>query len=191
VKKVFAILLAVALFAATRLIKAQEQAAKLEAYGGYYYARFNVNANVPGVGPSETFNGNGGGGQLEYNANNWLGAVGDLAGYGATSTANGQLVGGAFTYLLGPRVNFRRGKVTPFAQTLFGGIRTTDGIGQSGPENNFAMTAGGGIDFKVSRHVSFRPVQAEYFMTKIPDGLNNRQNNLRVGAGIVIRLGRE
>jgi opacity protein-like surface antigen len=88
-------------------------------------------------------------------------------------------------------VNFRRGKVTPFAQTLFGGIRTTDGIGHSGPENNFALTTGGGIDFKVSRHVSVRPVQAEYFMTKIPDGLNNRQDNLRVGAGIVLRLGRE
>jgi outer membrane immunogenic protein len=88
-------------------------------------------------------------------------------------------------------VNFRRGKVTPFAQTLFGGIRTTDGIGRSGPENNFAMTAGGGVDFRVSKHVSIRPVQAEYFMTKIPDGLNNRQNNLRVGAGIVLRLGRE
>jgi hypothetical protein len=32
-------------------------------------------------------------------------------------------------------------------------------------------------------------VQAEYFMTKIPDGLNNRQNNFRLGAGIVIRFG--
>jgi hypothetical protein len=26
--------------------------------------------------------------------------------------------------------------------------------------------------FKVSRHVSVRPSQAEYFMTKLPDGLN-------------------
>ena len=53
------------------------------------------------------------------------------------------------------------------------------------------MTAGGGIDFKVSRQISVRPVQAEYFMTKIPDGLNNRQNNLRLGAGVVFRLGRD
>jgi hypothetical protein len=36
-----------------------------------------------------------------------------------------------------------------------------------------------------------RPIQAEYFMTKIPDGLNNRQDNLRIGAGIVLRLGRK
>ncbi len=179
------------LFAAAPATKAQEQASKLELYGGYHYARFNVNASAVGGASSETFNGNGRGGQLEYNANNWLGVVGDLGGYAATSTVNGALVGGAFTYLFGLRVKFRRGKATPFVQTLFGGIRTTDGIDRSGPENNFAMTAGGGIDIKVSKYLSVRPVQAEYFMTKIPDGLNNRQNNLRVGAGIVLRLGRE
>jgi hypothetical protein len=26
-------------------------------------------------------------------------------------------------------------------------------------------------------------------MTRLPDGLNNRQNNLRIGAGISVRLG--
>ena len=190
--KTFALVLLLGLFATARPMKAQEQASKLEVYGGYYYARFNVNANVPGIAPSATYNGNGGGGQLEYNANRWLGVVGDLSGFYATSSGSGAFAGVAFTYLLGPRVNFRRGKVTPFAQALFGGVWTTDGIAKStGPENNFAMTAGGGIDFKVSRHVSVRPVQAEYFMTKIPDGLNNRQNNLRLGAGVVLRLGRE
>ena len=185
-----AIFFLLALLPCARPLVAQDQPAKLEAYGGYYYARFNVNASAVGGAPSETFNGNGGGVQVEYNANNWLGVVGDMAGYGATATTNGALVGGGFTYLLGPRLNLRRGKITPFAQTLFGGIWTTDGIGHSASENNFAMTAGGGIDIKVSRHVSVRPVQAEYFMTKIADGLNNRQNNLRLGGGIVVRFGR-
>ena len=191
-QKPFAIVVLLGIFATARPMKAQEQVSKLEVYGGYYYARFNVNANVPGIAPSATYNGTGGGGQLEYNANHWLGVVGDLSGFRATSSGSGSFAGAVFTYLLGPRVNFRCGKVTPFAQALFGGVWTTDGIAQStGPENNFAMTAGGGIDFKVSRHISIRPVQAEYFMTKIPDGLNNRQDNLRVGAGIVLRLGRE
>ena len=188
--KALALVLLLGLFATARPMKAQEQVSKLEAYGGYYFARFNVNASAAGGAPSETFNGNGGGVQLEYNANRWLGVVGDMAGYGATATTNGALVGGGFTYLFGPRVNFRHGKVTPFAQTLLGGIWATHGIGQSESVNSFAMTAGGGIDFKVSRHVSVRPVQAEYFMTKLPDGLTNRQNNLRVGAGIAVRLGR-
>lgn len=153
--------------------------------------RFNIDANLPGVAPSATYNGYGGGGQFECNANNWLGAVGDLAGCGATNTINGALVGGAFTYLFGPGVNLRQGKVTPFARALFGGVRTTGGIGESGPENNFATTAGGGIDFKLSRQLSVRPVQAEYFVTRLPNGLNNRENNLRIGAGIILRFDQE
>jgi len=172
--------------------KAQDATPKFEAYAGYYYARFNVNANVQGIAPSAAYNGNGGGGQIEYNVNHWLSAVADLSGLIATSSGNGAFAGAAFSYLFGPRVNFRRGKVTPFAQILLGGIRTTDGIARStGTENNFAITAGGGIDFKVSKHVSVRPVQAEYFLTKIPDGLNNRQNNFRYSAGIVFRFGHQ
>ena len=126
-----------------------------EAYAGYNYTRFNINANAPGIAPFATYNGNGGGGQFEYNVNRWLGAVVDLGGFITTSSGNGAFAGAGFTYLFGPRVNFLRGKITPFAH-LFGGIRTTDGIAKStGTENNFAMTAGGGIDFKVSKHVSF------------------------------------
>ncbi|MFZ0579752.1 MAG: hypothetical protein WAN72_26230 [Candidatus Acidiferrales bacterium] len=169
---------------------AQDRPSAFEAYGGYYYTRFNINANAPGIAPFAAYNGNGGGGQFEYNVSRWLGAVGDLGGFVATSSGNGAFAGAGFTYLFGPRVNSRHGKVTPFAQILFGGVRTTDGIAQStGTENNFAMTAGGGIDLQVSRHISVRPVQAEYFMTKIPDGLNNRQNNFRFGAGVVFRFG--
>lgn len=180
-----------ALLGIALLAKAQEEPSRFDLYGGYYYARVNVNANVPGIAPSATYTGEGGGGQLKYNAKNWLGVVGDLSGFYATSAGNGAFAGAFWAYLLGPRVNFRHGKFTPFVQALFGGVRTTDGIAQStGTENNFAMTTGGGIDFKLSRRVSLRPIQAEYFMTKIPDGLKNRQDNLRIGAGIVLRLGR-
>jgi hypothetical protein len=31
-------------------------------------------------------------------------------------------------------------------------------------------------------------VQAEYFVTRLPNGLNNRENNLRIGAGIILRF---
>lgn len=188
-KNSFAIGLLLGLLGTAHLGKAQD-ASKFELYGGFSFVRFNVNANLPGVAPSATYNAYGGGGQFEYNANRWLSAVVDLAGYGAFATSNGALIGGAFTYLFGPRVNFRRGNVTPFSQALFGGIRTTDGIGVSGPQNNFAMTAGGGIDFKVSTHVSLRPIQVEYLMTRLPNGLSNREDDVRVGAGIVLYLGR-
>jgi outer membrane immunogenic protein len=191
-RKSLAVGLLLGLLGTVPLANAQEELSKVDLYGGFYYARINVNANVPGMAPSATYIGKGGGGQFEYNVTNWLGVVGDLAGFYATSSGNGAFAGAFLTYLAGPRVNFRHGKFTPFVQALFGGVRTTDGIAQStGTENNFALTTGGGIDFKVSRHVSVRPIQAEYFMTKIPDGLNNRQDNLRLGAGIVLRLGRK
>lgn len=167
--------------------KAQDQTSKLEAYGGYDYVRFNVNANVSGFPPSSSYNSSGGGGQLEYNANNWLGAVGDLDGYAVTK---GSLLAGAFSYMFGPRINLRRAKIIPFTQVLFGGIVATSGIGHPGTTNAFAMAAGGGLDVKVSKHISFRPVQAEYFMTKFPDGINNRQNNFRFSTGVVLRFSR-
>jgi hypothetical protein len=180
-------LLVLAIMAAGSLARAQEETAKVEVYGGYYFVRFNIHADLAGVAPSATYNANGGGGQVEYNVNRWLGAVGDFAGYGATNS-NGDLVGGAFTYLFGPRVNFRLRKVNPFAQVLLGGIATTAGLGVSGDQNNFAMTAGGGIDVRVSKYVWVRPVQAEYLMTKLPNGIDNRENNFRIGAGVVVRL---
>jgi hypothetical protein len=167
-------------------VAAQEEPAKLELSGGYNYVRFNINARVSGQPPSQTFNGNGGGGELVYNVNRWLGVLGDVSGTWATNSTS---QGAAIPYVFGPRLSLRHGAVTPFVQVLLGGVLTSSGIVQTGWQSHFAMTAGGGIDLKVSKHFSIRPVQAEYFLTKIPDGLNNRQNNFRFGAGIVFRFG--
>jgi hypothetical protein len=70
-----------------------------------------------------------------------------------------------------------------------GGVATSSGIEQSGWQTHFAMTAGGRIEVRLSKHFSLRPVQAEYFLTKLPNGLSNRQNNFRFGAGIVFHFG--
>lgn len=168
--------------------KAQDGTPKFELYAGYDYVRFNVTAKVTGFPPSQSFNANVGGGQFEYKPNNWFGIVGDMSGYGVMGS-NSQLAAGAFSYLFGPRINLGHGKITPFTQVLLGGIWATSGIGGGGSQSHFAMTAGGGVDLKVSRHIAIRLVQAEYFMTKFPDGLNNRQNNFRFSTGIVFRFG--
>jgi hypothetical protein len=99
--------------------------------------------------------------------------------------------GGAFSNLFGPRLNLRGDKFTAFAQVLAGGLLSTSGIGSPGPQNDFTLSTGGGLDFRVFRLISIRPAQAEYFLTTIPDGLNNRQNNLRFSTGIVFRFGRQ
>jgi opacity protein-like surface antigen len=188
-RNTLAVALLFAAISAASALRAQEEATKLALYGSYDYVRFNVNSKVNGQPPSQTFNGNGGGGELEYNVNNWLGVLGDVGGYWATNSARPGVAGAAIPYLFGPRASFRHSKVAPFAQVLLGGVLTSSGIEQIGWQSHFAMTAGGGIDVKVSRHLAIRPVQAEYFLTKIPDGLNNRQDNFRFSAGIVFRFG--
>jgi opacity protein-like surface antigen len=166
--------------------KAQDDSPRFEAYAGYDYTRFNATNDITFVPPAQSVNGNGGSGQLEFNANRWLGIVGDLAAYAVAR--NGYATTHEVSYLFGPRVNLRRGKFTPFAQALLGAVWASDAI-VLGSKTAFGMTAGGGIDLTVSRHIAIRPVQAEYFLTKFPDGLNNRQNNFRYSAGIGFRFG--
>jgi len=93
-------------------------------------------------------------------------------------------------YLLGPRVSLTHHVTTPFVQALFGGVWAADGV-VLGPVTAFGMTAGGGVDLRVSRFLAIRPVQTEYLMNKFPDGANNRQSSFRYGAGIVLRLGKK
>jgi opacity protein-like surface antigen len=158
----------------TLLARAQDETPKVEVYGGYNYVR------VSDLGDSYNFN--GGSGQFAYNANRWLGIVGDFGGY---YTSDG-FHAGVLSFLAGPRVNFRgHGKMTPFAQVLLGGARSID----NSPLNAFAMTVGGGLDYKISQHFAIRPVQAEYFLTKFSDGASDRQNNFRYGAGVVFQFG--
>ena len=58
--------------------------------------------------------------------------------------------------------------------------------------SGFAMTAGGGIDFRLSKNVYLRPIQAEYFLTRLRpiaqlDTVN--RNNFRYSAGINFEFG--
>jgi hypothetical protein len=114
-KNVLPAVLFLAVIGVAPTLRAQEEPSKVELSGTYNYVRFNINANVAGQPPFQTFNGNGGGGELEYNVNHWLGVLGDVGGYWAT---NATKQGAALPYLFGPRVNIRHGKITPFVQVL-------------------------------------------------------------------------
>ena len=172
---------------------AQDEAPKVEAFGGYSYLRVNPGFGAPGL------NFNGGSGSLAYNFNSWLGGVADFGGYhwsnfGADATA--------VTYLFGPKLAYRHGPVTPYAQVLFGGAHLSGSGGMcagavtrgaraqgiitcgSGSDNAFAMTVGGGVDWNATEHIGIRLVQAEYLMTRF---LSNTQNNARISTGVVFR----
>jgi hypothetical protein len=52
------------------------------------------------------------------------------------------------------------------------------------------MTAGGGVDVKVSPHFAIRPIQAKYFLTQFSNNTTTRQNNFRYSAGVVFQFGK-
>jgi opacity protein-like surface antigen len=110
------------------------------------------------------------------------------------------------SYLFGPKIAFRHGKITPFIQTLFGGAYLSGNGGAesdsrvhaqgdvggfgggSSSQTAFAMALGGGVDYNLTEHFGVRLIQADYVMTKFEDGLDNRQDNARVSFGVVVRF---
>jgi outer membrane immunogenic protein len=98
------------------------------------------------------------------------------------------------SYLFGPRYSVRvTPHLAPFGQVLLGGTHAggslaPGGSSIAGSPNAFAMIAGAGLDIGVTRHLAIRPAEADYFMTRLENGLNDRQNNFRFSAGIVFRF---
>lgn len=177
---------------------AQKTAPKLELAGAYAYMRTNIKG--PG-GYSEGLQVNGGTGSVTFNVSNALGVVAEFGRYNSStiSSAGGKDI--TFTsYLFGPRYSFRKwDTITPYVQTLFGGVKGNNALtvgagGQTAQfqanQNAFAWTVGGGMDAKVMNHLAVRVFQAEYFMTKWNDGVNNRQNSFRIETGLVFRFGK-
>jgi Outer membrane protein beta-barrel domain len=156
-------------------------APKVEVFGGYSY----VHTSVSGTG--FTANLNGGSASVSFNPTSWLGLVGDFGGYhGGVNSLGSGINGQIYTYMFGPKSSFRLGKVTPFIQTLFGGVHASAGS-VYGSESAFAMATGGGIDWNATEHLGVRLIQAEYLLTMLNDGANNRQNSARISAGVVFR----
>jgi hypothetical protein len=55
------------------------------------------------------------------------------------------------------------------------------------------MLVGGGLDYKLSRHIAFRPLEAEYYLTRVPSILSNgnttNRNNFRYAGGVNFLFG--
>ena len=163
---------------------------RYEVAGGYSYINFN-----PGD-PFESFNNQGATGSFAYNATRWLGLTAELGGYNFSRNVNPSSVNGSWvTYLFGPRLNWRRfDRFVPFAEFLVGGshagVEVTGDAG--GDKSAFALAAGGGVDVVLSKNLAWRFAQIDYLMTNFTGaflGANSRQNNLRLGSGLVYRWG--
>jgi len=122
--------------------------------------------------------------------------TGDFGAYHASNVKNSGLDLTVVTFLFGPRISYRKqGPFTPYAQVLLGGGHAGGSLYQppplaiSGPHYALAMSLGGGLDLKVHPRVAIRLFQAEWLYTKFNNGVNDRQNSMRVTTGLVFRFG--
>ena len=159
---------------------------------GYSY----VHSNAP-PGGCGCFNLNGGGATFAWAIvpGKWD-IVGDIvadhasnisaAGYGLTLSA----------YTAGVRYipPFHTPSLQPFGQVLVGLAHSsgtlvqTPNAGAANAGAAFASNLGGGFDLNVNRRFSIRIIEADYLVTTFNNGVNNRQNNTRISAGIVVHF---
>ena len=174
---------------------------RFEIAGMFQYVNFN-----PGTG-FRSFNSFGGTGSFTYNANNWLGLTAEVGGYhfnreifGAPVTTGGvttypleHTTGSFQTYLFGPRIDFRHwDHFVPFVEVMFGAAHTGSQLTGDSSQSAFAMAAGGGVDVILIKNLAWRVFEADYLMTNFSGSLvsaDARQNNFRIGTGVVLRWG--
>jgi len=107
--------------------------------------------------------------------------------------------GSHFSLLFGPHIAYHRNRwVNPFTHALVGFTRGD----ANGPNytvidrSAFTFGVGGGVDLKVWRILWLRPIQADYLRESFPGDPTPPfpfpralENNLRLSAGFVVRLG--
>jgi len=192
---------------------------KMETFLGYTYVRANSATNIPAFsanGASGQFVYNFSkyfGGVLD------LGAVhnGNLGGFTIDSTAVNFLLGPRWSFrysrltpyleaLFGGSYIAQSSRVSSIVSTpvIVLPVPTTGFVpivpGQPitsrlvASQSAFAMAIGGGLDIKINKNVSFRPIGLDYYMTRFQNlrsGNDNNQNNLRYTAGVNFTFGAE
>jgi hypothetical protein len=209
-KKSLAVLAVILVFA---FVAAAQDVPRMETFLGYTYVRANSASNIP------AFSANGGGGQFAYNFNKYFSAVADVGAVHNGTIANQDIDNTTMNFLFGPRLSMRYSRIRPYINVLFGGaylasstkinaivatplgfVNTANPIIPGQPitarvgaqQTAFAMVAGGGLDIKINKHVSFRPIGLDYYMTRFQNLRtqdDNNQDNIRYTAGFNFTFG--
>jgi hypothetical protein len=171
--------------------------AQAEIFGGYSYMRSNTALS------GTPLNLNGVSSSVAIYVKNWLGLVGDLGFYHQGNVAASGYSLTVSSYQFGPRLRLKNPThLTPFAQFLVGaghagGTLYTRSLGVGvpplGANNAFLFTGGGGVDWKLSPGIGIRLAQVDYLHSQFLNGSGNgnRQDNLRLSAGIVFSFGND
>jgi opacity protein-like surface antigen len=212
-RKLIPALLVAAVFLIVLPVRAQSSP-EWEVFGGYSYLHINPGTlEIPpfafGSFPTSDFliplnqNFDGWHASVAQNVNSWFGAVADFNGDYANRIVDFTPVGGpkvrvnlqAYPVLFGPQFSYRKlGPVSIFGHGMMGiGYARASYAGSDGAvysETHWAYAFGGGADLRISPRVAVRLVQFDWIRTHFPENLAlDYQNNWRISAGFVLRVG--
>jgi hypothetical protein len=176
------------LLAAVSFSTAAQDFSRAEVFGLYSYNR-SYNSN------GDNSSSNGGSGDIAFYPSKWWGIAANIGGgtsSGYTNSSGTHFNSSSSTvhYLFGPRFRFglADGRITPFAEVLLGGNHrsnvTQNGAVTVAAQTSFDLNAGGGIDFKVTKHISIRAIRVDYTYTRFtPAGVQNTENGVGISTG--------
>jgi opacity protein-like surface antigen len=180
----------------------------VEWFLGYSFWRATPTSNANRIGYLH-----GGSTSVAYNFNKYVGFIADFAGFdnskltlfGPTGTETVNASGSVYTFMVGPRLSYRRyEKFTPYAQVLAGVVHVSSvsisgctgdpSCTPIGSDTTFATMAGAGFDINISHRIALRLIEADFLLTHFRDpisatGLSRGwQANTRLSTGIVFRF---
>lgn len=144
---------------------------------------------------SHTFWLHGAGAELSAGIYRGLGVAMNLSGGTTKNIQNTGVDLTTFTTTFGPRYTWHpdQGRVAIFGQCLLGESHGFNSVfpspqGATASFDTFALQMGGGVDLRIAKHFAVRPLQADWVRTQFPNSTTGVQNNLRLGAGFVLRM---
>jgi hypothetical protein len=158
---------------------------RLEFGANYNY----FHANAP-PGHCGCFMLNGGSATVVYNINSTWAGVADLTlGHANNVNNSGQNIT-IFDYLFGPRYTRRMSsRYVPYGQVMLGGAREDVNFEFAINRNAFAVLAGGGVTTKLKNRFGLTLGEVDWIYSRIPNAVNNRQNDLRISTGFTYHFG--
>jgi opacity protein-like surface antigen len=178
-----------------------QSADHIEVFGGYTY--INPDFNLIAANGVSGWNAS-----VNFKASRLFGAVLDVSGLYPRQTYPGQSGAAAstnsdqsYTFLFGPQVSLPLGRLSPFAHGLVGLTHVTpesfagSSFNLFTSNNAFSVAAGGGLDYRLVRHIAIRG-QVDWLYVRLTpaagtdQGFNfSRDRNVaRISTGVVFRF---
>jgi len=102
------------------------------------------------------------------------------------------------TFVAGPRYTWhdsspRCNKLGIYGQALVGEVHAFNSLfpssnGVNSSASSFALQLGGGVNLQLTRSMGLRLLEADYVTTKLPNGTNSFQGDMRMSNGLTFRF---